>query len=237
MSLTLLSILCFGFLLGMRHAFDADHIAAVSTIVSRKRSIGAAALTGICWGAGHGFTMLVVGGAIVLSGFAVPKGLGLSLELVVALMLIVLGVVNVGGLWREARETFSASSHGQGPAGNSRRPEASCKEFGLFLAVRPLAIGIVHGLAGSAAMTLLLLPVIHDPIWSMAYLAIFGVGTIAGMLLITAIIAAPFLYMQAHPHPLRRWIAATTGIFSASFGVFLAYQVGFVDGLFTSVLK
>jgi hypothetical protein len=237
MSLTLFSILCFGFLLGMRHAFDADHVAAVSTIVSRKRSIGAAALTGICWGAGHGLTMLVVGGAIVLSGFAVPKGLGLSLELVVALMLIVLGVVNVGGLWREAREIFSASSHGQRPDGDSLRPEASCEEFGFFQAVRPLAIGIVHGLAGSGAMTLLLLPVIHDPIWSMAYLATFGVGTIAGMLLITTIIAAPFLYMQAHPHPLRRWIAATTGIFSASFGVFLAYQVGFVDGLFMSVLK
>jgi predicted benzoate:H+ symporter BenE len=71
----------------------------------------------------------------------------------------------------------------------------------------------------------------------MAYLATFGVGTIAGMLLITTIIAAPFLYMQAHPHPLRRWIAASTGIFSASFGVFLAYQVGFVDGLFTSIVK
>jgi hypothetical protein len=237
MSLTLFSILCFGFLLGMRHAFDADHIVAVSTIVSRKRSIGAAALTGICWGAGHGLTMLVVGGAIVVSGFAVPKGLGLSLELLVALMLIVLGVVNVGGLVREAREALSAGSHRQGTASISRRPEPSSEEFGLFQAVRPVAIGIVHGLAGSAAMTLLLLPVIHDPIWSMAYLAIFGVGTIAGMLLITSIIAAPFLYMQAHPHPVRRWIAATTGVFSASFGIFLAYQIGFVDGLFTSLIK
>ena len=94
-SLTLLSILCFGFLLGMRHAFDADHVVAVSTIVSRKRSIGAAALTAICWGAGHGLTMLGVGGAIVLSGLVVPQRVGLSLELGVALMLIVLGVVNV----------------------------------------------------------------------------------------------------------------------------------------------
>ena len=86
-------------------------------------------------------------------------------------------------------------------------------------------------------MTLLLLPVIHDPLWSMAYLATFGAGTIAGMILITAIVAAPFLYMQAHPHPLRRWITATTGMLSASFGVFLAYQIGFVDGLFTLIIK
>ena len=165
----------------MRHAFDADHIAAVSTIVSRSEvSAQTPCCTAHMLGAVSGFTMLVVGGAIVLSGFAVPKGLGLSLELVVALMLIVLGVVNVGGLWREARETFSASSHGQGAAGNLRRSEASCEEFGLWQAVRPLAIGIVHGLAGSAAMTLLLLPVIHDPIWSMAYFATLAPGRSRG---------------------------------------------------------
>ena len=127
MSLALFSMLGFGFLLGMRHAFDADHVIAVSTIISRKRSIGAAALTAVCWGAGHGLTMLVVGGAIVSSGFAVPRRLGLSLELGVALMLIVLGVLNVRGIVREARETLAASSHGQGtasspaPAGNALR--------------------------------------------------------------------------------------------------------------------
>ena len=100
-----------------------------------------------------------------------------------------------------------------------------------------MAIGIVHGLAGSAAMTLLLLPIIHDPIWSMAYLVTFGVGTIAGMMLITLIVATPFLYMQTHRHPLRRWIAAGTGVLSTTFGVVIAYQIGFVDGLFTSLAK
>ena len=114
MSLTLFSILCLGFFLGMRHASDPDHVIAVSTIVSRQRSIGAAALTGICWGAGHGLTMLIVGGAIVLFGFVVPERLGLSLELGVALMLIVLGVLNVSGIVREARETLAAGGHGHG---------------------------------------------------------------------------------------------------------------------------
>jgi hypothetical protein len=237
MSLTLVSILCFGFLLGMRHAFDADHVVAVSTIVSRKSSIGAAALTAVSWGAGHGLTMLVVGGAIVLSGFTIPRPVGLSLELGVALMLIVLGLVNVSGIVHEARETLASSNPDRGDGSSRRRPEIRLDESGLYRAVRPMAIGVVHGLAGSGAMTLLLLPIIHDPIWSMAYLVTFGVGTIAGMMLITVIVATPFLYMQTHRHPLRRWMAAATGVLSTAFGAFLAYQIGFVDGLFTSTMK
>jgi high-affinity nickel-transport protein len=236
-SLTLLSILCFGFLLGMRHAFDADHVVAVSTIVSRKRSIGAAALTAICWGAGHGLTMLGVGGAIVLSGLVIPQRVGLSLELGVALMLIVLGVVNVIGIVREARETLASRGRNHRDGSSSRQLEMRLDESGFYQAVRPMAIGVVHGLAGSAGMTLLLLPIIHDPIWSMAYLVTFGFGTITGMMLTTVIVAAPFLYMQTHRHPLRRWIAASTGVFSTVFGAFLAYQIGFVDGLFTSIIK
>ena len=237
MSLTLFSILCLGFFLGMRHASDPDHVIAVSTIVSRQRSIGAAALTGICWGAGHGLTMLIVGGAIVLFGFVVPERLGLSLELGVALMLIVLGVLNVSGTVRQARETLAAGGHGHGHATSPGLLETRFGGLCLCQAVRAMAIGVVHGLAGSAAVTLLVLPIIHDPLSSMAYLATFGVGTIAGMMLITALVGLPFLYTQAHRHPLHRWMGATTGMLSASFGVFLVYQIGFVDGLFTSINK
>ena len=237
MSLTLFSILCLGFFLGMRHASDPDHVIAVSTIVSRQRSIGAAALTGICWGAGHGLTMLIVGGAIVLFGFVVPERLGLSLELGVALMLIVLGVLNVSGTVRQARETLAAGGHGHWHATSPGFLETRFGGLCLCQAVRAMAIGVVHGLAGSAAVTLLVLPIIHDPLSSMAYLATFGVGTIAGMMLITALVGLPFLYTQAHRHPLHRWMGATTGMLSASFGVFLVYQIGFVDGLFTSITK
>jgi high-affinity nickel-transport protein len=130
-SLTLLTILCFGFLLGMRHAFDADHVVAVSTIVSRKPSIGAAAPTAVCWGAGHGLTTFAVGGAIVLSGFAVPRSVGLSLELGVALMLIVLGVTNVSGIVHEARETLASSRRDQGDGSSPRQLEMRFNESGL----------------------------------------------------------------------------------------------------------
>ena len=93
--MTLLSILFLGFFLGMRHATDSDHVVAVTTIVSRQRQIGSAAMTGIFWGIGHGMTLLVVGGAIILFGVVVPKRLGMGLEFCVALMLVSLGWLNL----------------------------------------------------------------------------------------------------------------------------------------------
>ena len=95
--LTLLSIVVLGFFLGMRHATDADHVVAVTTIVSRERSVGAAALIGVLWGVGHTLTILLVGGAIILFGIVIPPRMGLTMELSVALMLILLGVLNLTG--------------------------------------------------------------------------------------------------------------------------------------------
>ena len=101
-----------------------------------------------------------------------------------------------------------------------------------YQALRPLAVGTVHGLAGSAAVALLVLPIIHSPIWAMSYLAIFGVGTIAGMMLITAAIAVPVVYSTRFRFQ-HRHLGTAAGILSVVFGLFLIYQIGFVDGLFT----
>ena len=109
------------------------------------------------------------------------------------------------------------------------------RQFGnwkLYRALRPTIIGIVHGLAGSAAVALLVLPVIRNPIWAMMYLVIFGVGTIAGMMLITAAIAAPITYSANRFRLFNRYIGAAAGMLSLIFGLFLFYQIGFVDGLF-----
>ena len=94
-------------------------------------------------------------------------------------------------------------------------------------------IGVVHGLAGSAAVALLVLPIIHDPIWALAYLLIFGVGTIAGMMLITAAIAVPMTYSANRFQLFNRCLGAIAGVLSVAFGLFLVYQIGFVSGLFT----
>jgi sulfite exporter TauE/SafE len=206
----LLSVLVLGFLLGMRHATDPDHVVAVTTIVSQQRSLARAARTGALWGVGHTATILLVGGAIILlkvqlSG--IPPRLGLSLEFAVAVMLIVLGLLTL--------------------AGNDRRVTEST--------VRPVTIGFVHGLAGSAAVaTLPQVALIPNPVWAAAYLAVFGVGTIAGMLLVTVSIAAPSLFAVRRFHGLNRTLRIASGVASVGFGLFLVHRIGFVDGLFTA---
>ena len=193
-------------LLGMRHATDADHIVAVSTIVSRERSVWRASRIGALWGLGHTLTIFLVGGAIIAFKLTFSATFGLSMEFVVAAMLIVLGLMNVLNV-----ET---------------RPSA-------ISTMRPFFVGIVHGLAGSAAATLLILPLIDDPRWAAAYLLMFGTGTIAGMTLVTFAIAAPSVYAGARIANLQRTLRLAAGVVSLAFGLYLAHKIGFVDGLFT----
>jgi ABC-type nickel/cobalt efflux system permease component RcnA len=255
---TLFPILLFGFFLGMRHATDSDHVVAVTTIVSRQRSVGSAAWTGIFWGIGHSLTLLTIGGAIILFGVVVPERLGMSLEFCVALMLILLGALNLRATFRAVENISTendpdsvhqhAHRHGDyvhshihgherathGHLEGAVLPAKLDRRFGgsrFYRALRPLVIGTVHGLAGSAAVALLVLPIIHDPIWAMGYLLIFGVGTIAGMMLITAAIAVPVSYSTRFQF-LHRHLGTAAGVLSLGFGLFLVYQIGFVDGLF-----
>ena len=213
--MTLLSILGLGFLLGMRHATDSDHVIAVTTIVSGQRNVMSAALTGILWGIGHSFTLLLVGSAIILFGLVIPERLSIALEFCVALMLIVLGALNLG------------SGRG-GP--NGADDHSHLDSF--HLRIRPLIVGVVHGLAGSAAVALLVLPLIRNSYWATFYLLIFGAGTIAGMMLITALLAAPITYSANRFHFFHRYVGAAAGALSLVFGLFLVHQIGLVEGLF-----
>jgi ABC-type nickel/cobalt efflux system permease component RcnA len=255
--MTFLSILALGFFLGMRHATDSDHVIAVTTIVSRQRDLGSAALTGVFWGIGHSITLLVVGGAIILFGLVIPQRLGMGLEFCVALMLILLGWLNLRAFRRSVDSVASPGQplhehvhqhgdyvhthpHGHSPEkhGHSEREVPTARldrQFGrshFYRMLRPVIVGIVHGLAGSAAIALLVLPIIRDSTWAMIYLLIFGAGTIAGMMLITVAIAAPVTYSANRFRAFNRYAGAAAGALSLIFGLFLVYQIGFVDGLF-----
>ncbi|HKD52417.1 MAG TPA: hypothetical protein VKB90_16540 [Candidatus Acidoferrum sp.] len=258
-----LAILTVGFLLGMRHATDPDHVIAVSTIVSRERSIPKAGLIGILWGCGHTVTIAVVGSAIILFGVVIPPRAGLTMEFSVGLMLILLGVLNLTGATKWFTEKFSPShpdvtgthahihehdhhlhfhwhTHSAAQehhAENLATPNWLQKPFvylGLFHSLRPLLVGIVHGLAGSAAVALLVLSTIRDPKWALLYLLIFGAGTIAGMMLITAALALPFSFAGHRFAWLSRSLVLGSGLLSLCFGIFVCYDVGFVSGLFTA---
>ncbi len=258
-----LAILAIGFFLGMRHATDPDHVIAVSTIVSRERSVMKAGLIGILWGVGHTLTILVVGVCIILFGLAIPARLGLTLELSVGLMLILLGVLNLSGAMKWLSEKLAPAHpphsgehihvHGHGAHihvhrhthtisadhhGTSLTPPRWLRNpflhLGLYHSLRPLLVGIVHGLAGSAAVALLVLGTIREPRWAVLYLLVFGIGTIAGMMLITAALALPFSLAGSRFTWLNRSLVTASGLLSLGFGLFISYQIGVVNGLFTT---
>ena len=199
----LLAAVGVGFVLGLRHATDVDHVVAVTAIVAEERTLGRAAWVGALWGIGHSLTLLLVGGALVATRVAVPPRLGLALELAVALMLVLLG--------------FRALRHasGDGHPGHAHR----------FDARRPLLVGTVHGLAGSAAVAILVLAAIPGVARALAYLALFGLGTVAGMVAVTLLVATPALAVGARAVRFHRTVRLAAGALSVAFGLLLVNEV------------
>ncbi|HZQ70702.1 MAG TPA: high-affinity nickel-transport family protein [Terriglobales bacterium] len=255
----LLSIIVIGFFLGMRHATDPDHVIAVSTIVSQQGNTRRAAWIGIAWGLGHTVTIFAVGSAIILFGLVIPSRVGLAMELSVGVMLILLGAWNLVSFTRwlpspqGSEDTLHSHPHrhgdyihthvhGHGPQAHSHKPESNplarldrtLGRLTAYQVVRPLVVGIVHGLAGSAAVALLILASIRNTGWAIAYLLVFGVGTIAGMMLITISIASAVRFVGHQFQDFGRRLALISGLISVAFGLVLAYQICVVQGIFTS---
>src|SRR5262249_7054986 len=195
------AIIALGFFLGMRHATDPDHVIAVTTIVSRERQVSKSAWIGAFWGIGHTLTIFVVGAAIILFDLVIPPRIGLSMDVAVGLVLIPLDISNVMSFFnaapgghgpphapsrpRRPGDYVHTHSHGHAPErhphSDSQTPLARVdrilQRFTAYRPIRPLIIGIVHGLAGSAAVALLVLATIRNARWAIAYLLVFGVGT------------------------------------------------------------
>jgi high-affinity nickel-transport protein len=262
--ISLISILALGFFLGMRHATDPDHIIAITTIISREKRIGRSAWIGISWGVGHTITILAVGTAIILFGLVIPPRVGLGMELSVAFMLVILGLMNLWSFLRtipgedsptgdsEHNHNFHTHAHAHGDYVHTHRhghaPEKHphstdttpvslldrmLSRFRAYRLIRPLIIGVVHGLAGSAAVALLVVPAIRDARWAVAYLLVFGLGTVAGMVLITVSIASSFHLVRGGPQFFRR-LAFASGLLSLGFGFAVAYQILVTHGFFSA---
>jgi len=234
----LLFVIGLGLILGIRHSTDADHVVAISTIVSKQGGIRNATLIGSVWGLGHTITIFIVGSLIILFGVEIPPRLGLSMEFSVALMLILLGVLNLTGVMQKVTAYFTPASakRAAGEAADLERSASTnpMRRLGVYQCLRPLVIGLVHGLAGSAAVALLVLSTIHNPVWASVYLLIFGAGTMIGMMCMTTAIALPFTYAGTRFRKLGQYMGVASGMVSVCFGSFLVYQLGFLGGLFTS---
>ena len=235
-----------GLVLGIRHSTDTDHVVAISTIVTRHRGLRGAALIGGLWGLGHTLTIFVVGCLIILCGVVIPPRVGLSMEFSVGLMLILLGLLNLTGWMQKITACFRSRkgvTRDAGIADLSPMSEsnttgksamiAAIRSHGAYQCLRPLAIGLVHGLAGSAAVALLVLSTIHKPLWAVVYLIIFGIGTMFGMMCMTMAMSMPLMYAGDRVPALSRYLSTAAGVVSVCFGTFLVYQLGVVGGLFT----
>jgi len=225
-----------GLLLGIQHALDPDHLIAVSTIVSEQRNFKWASLIGAFWGLGHTTTLFIVGMLVIGLRVTIPPRLGSGLELLVALMLVILGV-NV------LRKSFGAErvhlhTHSHNPETHTHfhvheNPKQDHGHGHPFKAMRrPFIVGMVHGLAGSAALMLLVLSTIESPLGGLLYIVIFGLGSVGGMLLLSGIIGLPFILTAQRFTLMNRWIRVIAGVASITFGLFLGWEISSALGFF-----
>ncbi len=203
-----------GFALGLKHATEADHLVAVSTIVSEQRSIWRSALVGALWGVGHTATLLLAGLVVILLRVAIPEPLAALLEFVVALMIVFLGARILYLLWRGRTQTHLHA--------HRRPPRRRLTSW------RPVIVGMVHGLAGSAALTLLILTEVlrgGSRAMGLAYLLIFGIGSIGGMLLMSTLIGLPFVLTAVRFESINKPVRFVAGVASVVFGLYYTWGV------------
>ncbi len=234
---SLLSILFSGFVVGLLHALDADHLAAVSTLVSERRTLLSASLIGGWWGLGHTLSLLLAGAAVILLQVQISPRLEQTFEFGVALMLIGLGVNVLYKLFKGGKLHAHVHTHGAHqhihPHVHKQTPEAETQtHHGFKLAARPLLIGMVHGLAGSAGLFLLGVAAIQSVVGKFAYIAVFGVGSIGGMMLMSSLLSLPAYLAVARYARAYRAVRFVAGCFSFGFGLWLAFEIGIGEGLF-----
>lgn len=277
--LTLSTVLGVGFLLGLRHATDPDHVIAMSTIVTRERKLRAALLLGALWGVGHTLTLAVIGTLMIGFGVIIPLAVGQALEAVVGAMLVVLGVWALLGVYRAVRQfpqvathltehraqvgtgndcayvrarRFAAAparryrhrhphahgdyvhshAHGHGIAAHGHPAERTTAHWldrrlggwAWYQWLRPVTIGVVHGLAGSAPIALLIMASTRDAATALCYFLAFGFGTMLGMATLTGAIAAPLVLAARRLPRLGDGVRLLAGIVSVAFGLFLMLQ-------------
>lgn len=233
---TLISVLGLGLVLGLRHALDPDHIVAVSTIVSESKSVRRSSLVGTFWGLGHTLSLLSAGVLVIALKVQIPDRVALWMEFAVALMLVLLGLkamlkslrgwrVHVHRHAHDGSSHVHAHLHGPGE-GHTHRHRHLVRS-----GARAFTVGLVHGMAGSATLMILVLATIPSVIAGLVYVAVFGLGSVGGMFLMSSLIGLPFMLTRKRFTLLGQGLQVMVGLFSLAFGLVLVWQYGFREHL------
>ena len=215
------SVLALGFLLGLRHATEADHLAAISTIVTERRSLLSSLVVGGLWGFGHTLALLIAGIGVLLLRYQMTDRMAHAFELCVGLMLVLLGanvlrtLVHRGASHSHDHTTFASHSHSEA-----------------WLVARPLLVGMVHGLAGSAPLLVLTLTVVSSPLAAFFYIGLFGVGSMMGMSIMSLLLGVPARLTVEHFARTHLALRGLSGLFSVAIGLFVVYENGVLNRLF-----
>ena len=236
-SVNLLAVLTIGLVFGLKHATEVDHVVAISTIVSRHKNVFRSALVGALWGAGHTASLLIVGVIVLSLRVAIPERVSGWLEFGVALMIIALGV---SALWRAARTNSEVHVHQHSHDGlshthvhfheheNKHIPSLKTAHSHAVSRIgwKPVLVGMMHGLAGSGALTLLVLTQIGSSLIGFLYMATFGLGSIVGMLLLRGVIGLPYAFSSGKLTHLHQGLQTLAAVLSICFGVWYAFRAG-----------
>ena len=227
---TVVTALAGGFVLGLQHALDPDHLVAVSTIVSDHKSLRRSSLIGTFWGLGHSASLLAVGLVIILLRVSIPDNVLPWMEAPVAVMLIVLGISATRRALRERGVQIHTHIHKHGDQPHEHvhvhlGDEHNHMHRMFKIGRRPFAVGLVHGFAGSAALTLLVLTRIPSIALGLVYMSVFGLGSIGGMLIMSAVISVPFVLTARRFEAINGVIRLCAGLFSLAFGLMIAWEL------------
>lgn len=225
--LSTIAVLAAGFLLGLKHAVEADHLAAVSTIVAERKSLLSSTLIGGFWGVGHTIALLLIGGLVIFLKLQISAAAEVRLEAAVGVMLVLLGINAIRKLFQSEKihvHTHVHEGHKHAHIHSHQKEEAEATHHFLKLSPRSIVIGMVHGLAGSAALMLIIVPTISSPMLALTYILVFGFGSVGGMMLMSLLIGLPLHLAAGKFEVLNKLILGSAGVFSLGLGAVIVYQ-------------
>jgi sulfite exporter TauE/SafE len=236
-SITPSLLLAFGFATGLQHATEADHVTAVATLVSKNRRLSKASLLGALWGAGHTLTLFIAGLAVLLLAVSIPAKLALSLEFGVGIMLIILGLSVIRSVRKNAVidsffNMFSTKHIHPHAHGNKVHVHPHSHNEEHTHSHKSIMVGMIHGMAGSGALMLVVLSTVDSVMSGLAYIALFGIGSIIGMLAISTVIGLPFVFTAKRFGRMNKYIRTVAALVSIGLGISIIYEIGFLEQLF-----